>query len=281
MGRILSLVGLIVLAGLLGATLLRLAPGFDTDERELDPRLSEASREEIRAERSGDRNILSFYGRYLQDASRGDLGLSRSLGQPVTELFRERFPVTARLAGIGLLVGWSLALPAALIAIIRPGGWLDGLAGIAGGLAISVPSALIALAILHFDGWLPLGVGIIVFPRIYAYLRNILVKVSRMPHILAALARGVGKASIIGRHVLPVAMPEVGALAGVSVTLALGAAVPVEVLCSQPGIGQLAWQAALSRDLPVLVGLTWIAAAITLSANTLAGWARSGQGTAA
>jgi peptide/nickel transport system permease protein len=58
------------------------------------------------------------------------------------------------------------------------------------------------------------------------------------------------------------------ALAGVSVSLALGAAIPVESLCGLPGIGQLAWQAALSRDLPLLVNLTILVTVVTLLANS-------------
>jgi ABC-type dipeptide/oligopeptide/nickel transport system permease component len=54
----------------------------------------------------------------------------------------------------------------------------------------------------------------------------------------------------------------------VSVCLALGACIPVEVLCDLPGIGQLAWKAALSRDLPVLVNLTMLVTLVTLVANT-------------
>ena len=109
MRRFLSLAGLIVLAGLLGATLLRLAPGFDVDERELDPRWSQQSRDAIRSDRAGDGNVLSFYGRYLLGAARGDLGFSWTLDRPVTELIRERFPVTARLGGIGLVDGFHQA----------------------------------------------------------------------------------------------------------------------------------------------------------------------------
>ena len=60
------------------------------------------------------------------------------------------------------------------------------------------------------------------------------------------------------------------ALAGITVSLALGAAVPVESLCGLPGIGQLAWQAALSRDLPLLVNLTVIVTLVTLLANSSA-----------
>ena len=71
-------------------------------------------------------------------------------------------------------------------------------------------------------------------------------------------------------HVLPVAAPQLFALAGVSVCIAFAAAIPVEVLCDLPGIGQLAWKAALSRDLELLVNLTMIVTLITLLANSAA-----------
>jgi ABC-type dipeptide/oligopeptide/nickel transport system permease component len=44
----------------------------------------------------------------------------------------------------------------------------------------------------------------------------------------------------------------------------------VEALCDSPGIGQLVWQAAMARDLPVLVPLTMLAAAVTCAANLCA-----------
>jgi peptide/nickel transport system permease protein len=66
-----------------------------------------------------------------------------------------------------------------------------------------------------------------------------------------------------------VALPQLGSLAAISVSLALGAAIPLEVLCDQPGIGQLAWQAALGRDLPLLVGLTLVMALVVMSVNTI------------
>jgi peptide/nickel transport system permease protein len=68
---------------------------------------------------------------------------------------------------------------------------------------------------------------------------------------------------------VPVALPQLGALAAISVSLALGAAIPLEALCDQPGIGQLAWQAALGRDLPLLVGLTLVMALVVMTANTV------------
>ncbi|MGB7642625.1 MAG: ABC transporter permease subunit, partial [Terriglobales bacterium] len=66
----------------------------------------------------------------------------------------------------------------------------------------------------------------------------------------------------------PVAGPQLIALAGVTISLALGASIPVESLCGLPGVGQLAWQAALSRDLPLLVNLTVLVTLVTLLANS-------------
>ena len=71
-------------------------------------------------------------------------------------------------------------------------------------------------------------------------------------------------------HVLPPQLPQMIALAGVSAAAALGATVPIEVVCDSPGIGQLAWRAALGRDLPLLVTLTLINAAAVLTANACA-----------
>jgi peptide/nickel transport system permease protein len=64
-------------------------------------------------------------------------------------------------------------------------------------------------------------------------------------------------------------MPLV-ALAGVSVTLAFGASIPIEALSDSPGIGQLAWRAALGRDLPVLVTVTLLLTVVTVVANIIA-----------
>ena len=68
------------------------------------------------------------------------------------------------------------------------------------------------------------------------------------------------------------------ALAGVSVTLAFTASIPIEVICDSPGVGQLAWLAAMGRDLPLLVNITLIVTGITLAANSISDWATSVSG---
>lgn len=263
-----SIAALVLLGGLLSATLVRLAPGFDADERELDPSLSAESLHALRAERAAQNNILHFYASYLRGAVHGDLGTSQALGQPVKNLLRERWPVTLRVAGVGLLLGWLLAAAFALIACLwqRPASEIVGTA--MSGVFLCIPAAVLALAsvVLNSPGYL--AIALIVFPKIYRYSRNLLAKAYALPHITAARARGLGELRILARHVLPVAGPQMIALAGITVSLAIGAAIPVESLCGLPGIGQLAWQAALSRDLPLLVNLTVIVTLVTLLANS-------------
>jgi len=58
-------------------------------------------------------------------------------------------------------------------------------------------------------------------------------------------------------------------LLGVSLSLAFGAAIPIEALCDSPGVGQLAWQAALNRDLPLMMTLTMAITMVTVAANWL------------
>src|SRR5664280_332703 len=69
----------VVAGGLISATLVRYAPGFGTDERQLDARLSSDSIQAIRNANSEERNILHFYAGCVRRALHGDFGESRSL----------------------------------------------------------------------------------------------------------------------------------------------------------------------------------------------------------
>jgi peptide/nickel transport system permease protein len=53
--------------------------------------------------------------------------------------------------------------------------------------------------------------------------------------------------------------------------MAFGAAIPLEALSDSPGMGQLAWQAALNRDLPLLTSITLFVTLLTAGVNCLAG----------
>jgi peptide/nickel transport system permease protein len=262
-----AMAGIVLVGGLLSATLVRLAPGFDVDEQQLDARLSSESVAALRQARAQDRNIASFYLHYLGRAMRGDLGESRTLNRPVRTLLAERLPVTARLVGLGLLAGWFCAVLLALGATMARRAAFDLAATVLSGIFLSLPAAVLALLFVFANEPAYLVIALVVFPNVFSYTRNLLAKSYNLPHLVTAYAKGVGPLRILLWHVLPVAGAQLLAVAGISVSIALGAAIPVEALCGIPGIGQLAWQAALGRDLPLLVNVTVLVTLVTLAAN--------------
>jgi peptide/nickel transport system permease protein len=259
-----------LLGGLLGATLVRLGPGFGVDERDLDSRFSAESRAAIRAEHSTDHNIALFYLRYLAGAVRGDLGFSRSLNRPVSALLKERLPVTLGSLAYGVLGGITIGFALALLTVWWRAPGSDLVPAVLSGLCLALPAAVIALVFLWMGSGGRWAIALVVFPHVYRYAKNLLVSTYQSPHVVAAEAKGLSKARVMWAHVFAPAGPQLAALAGISVSLAFGASIPIEVICDTPGVGQLAWKAALDRDLPLLVNITVLVALMTLVANSLA-----------
>lgn len=256
--------------GLLSASLVRFAPGYAVDERELDPRLSPASVEAIRNAHRLNSNLFSYYGHYLARTVHGDLGSSEWLQQPISSLIRERFPVTAKSVVIGVLLAWGMALAISFASVLSRGLFFDISGTLLSGLFIALPAAVVAIFSVYLHAPVFLAIAVVTFPKLFRYLRNLLTHAYSQTYVLAAQARGIGQVRILFHHVVPLVSPALFALLGVSLSLAFGAAIPIEALCDSPGVGQLAWQAALNRDLPLIMNLTLLITLITVAANWLA-----------
>jgi peptide/nickel transport system permease protein len=270
------LLAIMLVASLTGALLIRYAPGFSSDEQELNTGLSAQSLQTIRQARLTESNIPRFYLQYLSSLMRGDLGKSLSLQQPVRELLRERLPVTVRNLGLALLFAWLLGLALAIASATFT--WRFFAAASEGlcGVFISTPAAALALIFVLLR--LPpfAAAALLLFPKIYRYSSHLLREGYRSPHVLMARAKGAGRWRLLMWHVAPVSLPQWIALLGVSMSIAIGVLLPIEVISDSPGIGQLAWQAAQSRDLTLLVNLTLIVTLLTVCATTLSDAARRG-----
>jgi peptide/nickel transport system permease protein len=264
----LAIVTIALLGGLICATLVRFAPGFSIDEQQLDPRLSTDSLRALHESHKSEQNILQFYVGYMKRVLHGELGTSRSLGQPVRTLLYDRFPLTLRLVASGLALGWMIALSLSLTTVLVRVKAYSLLAIALSGIFLCIPAAVLALLSVIWNTPGYLAIALIVFPKVFTYSRNLLEKAYSSPHIITARAKGLGDLRILFWHVLPVAAPPLLALAGVSVSIALGAAIPVEALCGLAGVGDLAWQAALGRDLPLLVNITVLVTLVTMLSNS-------------
>ncbi len=199
----------------------------------------------------------------------GDFGVSPTLNRPISELIAARLPVTLRLMGGGIAMAWFAALALAVMSRCKA---VSRIGGAVSTCALCLPSAVVALLVFSLGGPVSVAIPLVLFPRLFETVRNLLENAYTSPHIMMARAKGVSSPGILLRHALPVCVPELLALAGVSGMMAFGAAIPIETLCDIPGLGQLAWEAATARDLPLLVMLTLLIAIATQVVNAAADW---------
>jgi peptide/nickel transport system permease protein len=273
---VLRLVAVMLMASFAGAMLMRVAPGFSSDDQELNSGLSAQSLQAIRQARLADANIPHFYAQYIAALVKGDLGTSRSLNQPVKVLLRERLPVTLANLAFALSVGWLLGLALAVAAQTWNIPALSFLADGLSGTFISTPAAALALVFVLLR-WPPaFAAALLVFPKIYRYSQNLLQQSSEMPHVLTARAKGAGPWRVLAWHVAPIALPQLIALVGVSISIGIGVLLPIEVVSDVAGIGQLAWHAAQARDLPLLVNLTMVVTFVAVCATLISDAAQRG-----
>jgi peptide/nickel transport system permease protein len=274
--RRLSMLFLIVITvTILSAALVRLAPGLGMDERQFDLRLGNAADNQGLQARIRSPGIFRLVSDLILGLVRGDWGVSLSLRRPIRELFAERALLSLETLTAGLLTAWAASFAGALLLAWLRRPELDVCATLATGAWLCLPAAVVALLFLYLQGAPALALAAILIPRIFRYVRNILKAASRQPYVMAARARGVGATALLLRHICRPAAPELLALAGVSVSMAVSAMIPVEALCDSPGIGQLVWQSASARDLPVLLHLTMLIALVTCLANLISDSART------
>jgi peptide/nickel transport system permease protein len=253
--RFLAETVLIVGAGFFGAAcLVRFSPGFEIDTREFDPRLSEEGIAALRAERVRNSAVVPFAVRYAKGVLSGDFGWSMSTNRAVSELVAERAPVTLRLVATGTLLAGIAALAAAIgKRLLRPAAVIT--TGSAA-LLLAMPAGVLALLAVFANVPAEAGLAAVVWPPIYMYCDRLIGQQEHATCTLAAHGLGIGRLRVFVVHVLPVLAAELGGLAGLAFVTAVSAAIPIEAICSRPGLGQLAWRAAMDRDMPVVAVVT-------------------------
>lgn len=256
----------IVLLVLIGTTLLvRIAPGYLSDAREMDARYGDAARAELSAEAARSHSLAHLVSIELGGWLRGDVGLSRQYGIPVSDLILPRLAVTGGLMLRALILAWALALSASLIS--SAGQHPSMLWQAPAALLLAIPTAAMAtLSLLAGEGGPVLVLALLLAARDFKFLHHTLRRAWLDPHLLQARAQGVRTRRLVIAHMLPAIGSQLYALASLSIVTALSALVPVEVIFNVPGLGQLAWSAAMNRDLPVLLAITIVMAlAVTLA----------------
>lgn len=287
--RLLILPVLFLGISIIAFTLLNLAPGDPADILlRLQQPGTEPPREAVLALRKElrlDDPLPLRYGRWLLEAAQGDLGTSYRSGKPIMEELGQRLPATLMLAGAGLALAVSMAVPLGIIAAVWRGTLLDGVSRLLALTGAAVPSYVLALLLILFFAvklhWLPAigygGLKHLVLPAIAlafgvsAHLMRLtrasLLEVLHQDYVRTARAKGLSERSVIGVHALKNALLPVVTVLGMSLGHLLGGAVIVETIFGWPGIGKYAVDSIFLRDYPVIQGVVLYMAVIFLVVN--------------
>jgi peptide/nickel transport system permease protein len=261
----------------------------------MDPGLPPEEAERLADNLGLNRPLPQQYAQWIGNFLTGDFGQSLSYGgRPVLRMVAERLPATLLLGVTAALVTLALGVPLGILAARRQDGPVDQIVSMLASVGLATPNFWLGiLLIVLFSvqlGWLPssgmrtiggesgpldyarhLIMPVIVLAtsslaELVRYTRSSWLEVVRLDYVLVARSKGLGDAAVDRRHVLKNALIPVITVFGVSLPRLVGGSAIVETLFSWPGLGQLAVDASLRRDTPLILGITvFVSVAVILS----------------
>ncbi|OKJ64893.1 peptide ABC transporter permease [Streptomyces sp. CB02009] len=278
--RLPSVLLVLLVASFVAFAVLRLVPG-DPAAVLAGPDASPETEAAIRARLGLDAPLHTQYLRWIGDLLTGDLGPSYAIGGQTADLITEGLGATVELTLGALLFVVVLGGAFGILGATSRNRWTVGAVRILTTAALAVPPFVtgvllvllfsVVLGVLPPGGRVPLltapdlGVQYLVLPALCLalpsaavlgrYLKDGIERALAEDYVRTATAAGIAPRRLLWRHALPNALPPVVTLLGMQTGHLLGGAVLVEAIFAWPGLGQLAEQALVRRDYPVVQDL--------------------------
>ena len=207
----------------------------------------------------------------------------------VNEIIAQGFPVTLTYGSLSFLLAVAVGIPLGVIAAVRHNSWIDYLAvGVSVGAQVLPNFVMAPILVLIFTVWLGLlpaggwnggAPENIVLPvialatsfmaSIARLTRSSMLEVLNQGFIRTARAKGLPMRTVVMRHALkPAMLPVISYLGPTAVGMITGSVV-IDYFFSTGGIGQFLVNAAFNRDYAVMMGITILTGALTISFNLL------------
>jgi peptide/nickel transport system permease protein len=290
-------------ASVLGFFVMKLAPGSYLDRLRADPRVNQQTVEDYARRFGLNRPPLEQYVRWLRAFASLDLGYSFGHQQPVSKVIRSRLANTLLMNLLAILVTWIIALPLGIYAAVHQYSRLDKLLSGLSFVGMSLPGFFLALLMLWvFAGelnWLPAGglrsVGfeempflsrlgdlalhLVIPTTVLAFgglaslqriTRGNMLEVLRQQYITTARAKGLPENRVIYRHALRNAINPLITIFGYECSGLFSGAALLEIIISYPGMGQMMYEALLTKDEPLVMAVFMLGAMMLLLGNLLA-----------
>lgn len=302
--RLILMIPLIFGITLVSFLVIHLAPGSPVEvETEMSLKASAQARENLRKLYGLDKPIHIQYFEWLKRFIMLDFGKSFTDGKRVLDKIKERIPVTLTINILSLILILAVAIPIGVMSAYKQYSLFDKMTTVLVFIGFSTPSFWLALILMIIFGvtlgWLPISgiqsidvsemsplerffdmvkhlllpVGISAFGGIAGlsrYCRSSMLEVLKQDYIRTAKAKGLRERDVIIGHALRNALLPVVTILGLSIPGLIGGSVIFETIFSIPGMGQLFYSSAMSRDYPTIMGILVIGAILTLIGNLVA-----------
>lgn len=276
----------IVLIGVTLVTflLLNVIPG-DPVAVMLDKNASPQAVENLRHEWGLDKPLPVQYVDFVVNALKGDLGDSYFEKMPVLDMLLSGLKTTLKLGGLAFLFSAVVGLFCGTIAAVFHGKWIDHAMMVLAMLGISLPVFWIAivfqiifglqLGLLPISGlksWTGYILPMIALGSTYAgsmarLVRTSVLEAISQDYVKTARSKGVREAAVILKHVMRNAAIPIVTLSGTQIKSILTGSMIIETIFSISGVGKIAINAIMVRDIPVIQGTVLYTAALFVLIN--------------
>ena len=285
--RVAATVPVLLGVSLLVFSMLQLVPGDPVRLMLSEFQTTPEQIERLRSQLHLDEPLPVQFGRFVWNASHGDLGTSIRTRRPVSTEIADNLPSTLQLALAGLLVAAALGVSLGIVAAVNQHSWVEVGSMLIALLGVSLPSFWLGLLLIFL-----LSLRVRLFPAtgggdllhlvlpattlglgaaaILARLtRSSMLEVLHQEYVTTARAKGLKEWAVIVGHALKNALIPVVTIFGLQFGQLLAGTFVVETVFARPGLGRLVIDAILNKDLPVVQGVVLVVAVAYVLVNLL------------
>ncbi len=244
-----------------------------------------------------DRSVFVQYWHFLVRLAHGNLGYSYQYNRTVDSLLATELPRDLVLGGLSLIISLLIAIPSGIAQAVKRNSMVDYAGTGISFLLYSMPQYAIALLLIQFlsisfhvfpaeapqattaIGMLSdpkalvlpvLSLTLVTYAAFSRYMRSSAMDTLAQDYIRTARAKGLPERLVLWRHLLRNSLISVITLVGLSIPLILTGTLIIEQVFNWPGAGLEYYQAALSNDYEVMLGITVLVGVITVVGNLMA-----------
>lgn len=294
---------MLILISIISFAAVKMAPNSFLAAGELNPNITEESIKTLKEVYGLDKPLVEQYTGWVKNMASLEFGISFSTGKSVKEEILSRLPITLTINLISMLFIFILGISLGVCAAIYSGQKKDKAIIGASLVSFAMPSFYLALLMIMFFSlflgifpisgvssvtkeeagiigyylnishhlFLPISVIVITaFGSLALYMKSLTSEILKSDYVFFAVSRGVSKARLIRLYILPNLANPIITMLGLSLPGIIGGSVILESIFAINGMGLFFYQSVISRDYPVILGVTMIGAFLTLLGNILA-----------